>query len=107
MQTGVNVGTDAITGTLNKVTDFTQFSGTVGEQSGNYLVINVTTEPADSVTTKIELVGGTATSVKKSGNSYVIRITDKNAQSVKITSSKSGYQTAIKTYSLKGLTLNS
>ena len=89
------------------MTGFTQFSGTSDEQAGNYLVLNVTTTPSDGVTTKVELVGGKASSVKNSGSSYVIRVTDKSAQKVKITSTKDGHTPATKTYNLTGVTLGS
>lgn len=102
----MSVSEDAITGTLKKATGFIQFSTTSDEQSGNYLVLNVTANPSSEVKTSVELISGKTASVKNSGSSYVIRVTDNSTQKVKITSTKGGYEPATKTYNLTGLTLS-
>ena len=105
MQTNVSVANDAITGTLKHITGYIGFSSNVDEQSGNYIALKVSTTPTDGATTTVELVGGTKGPVKlDSDMNIVIRVTNKDAQSVKVIATK-GTESITKTYSLTGVTL--
>ena len=102
LQSNVHVGASAITGTLHYLDDYTGFSSKVEEQSGNYLAIHAADANADSVT--VELVGGTKGPVTlDSDGLIVLRIANKDTQSVKVTSYKNGVAKDVKTYSLTGL----
>lgn len=89
------------------MTGYTDFSGDVTQQSGNYLTIHCASEPtADSIT--VELVNGTVGHpiTLESDGLIVIRITDPTTQYVKVVATKSG-TTLTSTYYLGGLTLES
>lgn len=104
LQTGVRIGSNAITGTLKYVEDYTGFSSKTEEQSGNYLVIHAADADADSVT--VEVVGGTSgPRTLDSDGIIVLRIANKNTQSIQVKSYKNGAVIATKNYSLTGLTL--
>lgn len=104
MQTDVNVGDDAITGTLLYVSDYTEFNATPEKQAGNFLALHITNGTAGS-TLKTELVGGTEGDMKLDGNTKaVFRITNKDKQKIKFTITKDG-DTASKIYSVSGLVL--
>lgn len=104
MQTNVVVGETEITGTLNYVTGYTEFSSTVEEQSGNYLALKLAVDPSDAVTT-VEIVGGTKGPVTlDSDMNIVLLIRSNTTQSIKVTVTK-GKESVSKTYGLTGLTL--
>lgn len=104
LQTDVNVGNDAITGTLLYVSDYTEFNATPEKQAGNFLALNITNGTAGS-TLKTELIGGTEGDVKLDGDTKaVFRITNKDKQKIKFTITKDG-DTASKIYSVSGLVL--
>ena len=104
LQSGVEVGKNAITGSLKYVDDYTGFSSKTEEQSGNYLVIHAADPTADSVT--VEVVGGTSgPRTLDSDGIIVLRIANKNTQSVRVKSYKNGNVIATKNYGLTGLTL--
>ena len=105
LQTGVEVGIDAITGTLKYVTGYTGFSGDVAEQSGNYLAIKVTAVEGATIT--VELINGTVghpVTLDEDGM-IVIRISNKSTQSVQVVATKDN-KSEVYNYSLNGLTLN-
>lgn len=106
LQTDIEITDDIITGTLKYVTDYTEFSSEVSEQSGNYLALKIATDPEDATTT-VELVGGTKGPVTLDDDrNIVLLIRNKDTQSIKIISSKDE-ETVTKTYSLSGLILES
>ena len=105
LQTGVEVGNGAITGTLKYVTGYTGFSGDVEEQSGNYLALKVTAVEGATIT--VELINGTVghpVTLDEDGM-IVIRITDKSTQSVQVVATKDS-KSEVFNFSLSGLTLN-
>lgn len=104
LQSGVAVGDNAITGTLRYVDDYTGFSSKVAEQSGNYLALHCEVPGVDGVTIKVTV---TKPSTLDSDGLIVLRIADKNSQTVKVVASKEGYESVTKTFSLKGLTCES
>ena len=105
MQSGVGVGANDISGTLNYVTGYTGFSGDSAEQSGHYLALHADTAVEGS-TIVVELSNsGQAPVTLDSDRTVVLRIKNK-FQTIKITASKEGYDTVTKTYTLSGLTLS-
>lgn len=104
VQTGVEVGNTSITGTLKYVTGWTDYSGDPELQDGNFICIHAEAEDADAIT--VELVGGEGdpTTLDSDGNA-VIRITNKDTQTLRYVASKLGGATTTLTYSLSGLVL--
>ena len=102
LQEGVQVRGNNIKGTLKYVTGYTGFSGDVAEQSGNYLAVYLPIP--EGATAKADLVGGTTGEQTLDDGIMVLRITDKDAETLKI-SVTSNSQTAVKVFSLSGLTL--
>lgn len=94
-------GSDSVTGTLKHVTDYTGFSGSVAEQSGNYLVFHAEVPDVDGVTITAKI---TKTSTLDDDGIGVFRIVDKTKKLV-ITASKTGYESVVKEFKLNGLTL--
>ena len=94
-----------ISGTLNYVTGYTDFSEDTEEQSGNYLALKCTTEdPGDKIT--VELIGGSTGHpvTLDADRNIVLRITDTETQSVKVVATNIMKRVA-KTFALTGLTL--
>lgn len=105
LQNNVKVAQTSITGTLNKVSDYIGFDGSdTGNQSGYFLALTVNTVPiADKIT--VESIGGKNLSVKTDGKkSYVIKVENKDTQSIKITAMKDS-QTCSQNYILSGIIL--
>lgn len=105
LQSDVTISEGVISGTLNYVTGYTDFSGDVSEQSGNYLVLKCTSEKTSDVIT-VELIGGTVGHpvTLDADRNIVIRITNTTTQSIKVV----GYNewgSVTKTFALTGLTL--
>lgn len=93
-----------ITGTLNYVTDYTEFSANADEQKGNYLALKFTVGTVGAVTT-VEVVNGSKGPVTLDADmNIVLLIRNKDTQSIRVTITKDGDR-AYKTYSLSGLTL--
>lgn len=106
LQEDVEVGVDAITGTLHYVTDYTGFSGDPAEQEGNYLALKVTA--IDGATITVELINGTVghpVTLDEDGM-IVIRISDQSTQSVQVVATKDN-KSEVYNYSISGLTLES
>lgn len=102
LQSNVFVHDDYITGNLAYVTGYTGFSGDASEQEGNYLALKF--EATEGATTQVELVGGSVGHpvTLDSDMNCVLRITNKYAQKVRVTSTKDGV-TLTNVYSLKSL----
>ena len=108
LQSNVSVGASAITGTLKYVSDYTGFSSKTSEQSGNYLAIHCTVPGTTPDRITVEVVNGTAGERTLDADGLIVlRIADKNAQSVRVKAYKTGLETVTKTYTLTGLTLES
>ena len=86
LQEGVEVVDDTISGTLHYLTDYTGFSGKASEQKGNFLTMF--TPILDGETIVMELVGGTKGPVTLDDGIMVLRITDAENQSLKLTATK-------------------
>lgn len=101
MQTGVAISGTNITGTLKYVTGYTGFSSKTVEQSGNYLVLHFTTPGVEGAKITVKV---TKSSVLDSDGIIVLRIADKDSQTVTVVAEKEGYETTTTVYSLTGLT---
>lgn len=103
LQTGITFNSDnTVSGTLKYVTDYTGFSGTVSEQSGNYLVFKAEVPNVDGVTITAKINN---TSTLDDDGIAVFLITDKTKKLV-VTASKDGEGSVSKEFDLSGLTLN-
>ena len=101
----MTIADGVISGTLNYVTGYTDFSGDVAQQSGNYLALKCTTEdPGDKIT--VELIGGSTGHpvTLDADRNIVIRITNTETESVKVVATNI-LKRAEKTFALTGLTL--
>ena len=101
LQSNVSIGDDSITGTLKYVDDYTGFSGEISEQLGNYLAIHAEVPDVDDVTINVTL---TNTVTLDDDGIVVLRIADKDSQTVTVVASKEGYPSVTKVYNLSGLT---
>lgn len=101
------VGDSEITGTLHYVTDYTGFSSTPEEQTGNYLALKVNAAPEDAQVT-VQFIGAQTTTeptaLAPDDRTLVFRVSNKDTQSVKI-AAENGDLKVEKTYGLSGLTL--
>lgn len=104
LQEDITVSDGAITGTLKYVTGYTGFSGKTAERKGNYLALHIGTE--DDAVATVELINGTLGHPVELDEDrlIVLRITDKDTQSVKVVTTRGG-DTITQTYMLDGLTL--
>lgn len=104
LQTDVTIYDDYITGTLKYVSDFIGYSEDTALQAGNYIALNITTDPV-SVRT-VDVINGTE-EVKTVGtdNVCVVRITDKTTQRIQIAASVDDATSTTKTYDLSQMTL--
>lgn len=101
LQDNIVIGTDAITGTLKYIDDYsTAFNP--GEDSGNYLAIHASVPDVDDVTITVTV---TNPSVLDADGICVCRIADKSSQTITVVASKEGYNDVTKTFDLSGLTL--
>lgn len=85
---------------MNYVDDYTGFSGDPALQSGNYLVLHATVaEDVDATIT----VTVTNPSVLDEDGIIVLRIADKDSQTVTVVASAEGYTTTTQVFNLKHL----
>lgn len=102
LQSSIQVNNGKITGKLNWVTDYTEFSDKSYEQVGNFLALNVMTNGGNPDIT-VELLGGTSPICKDAGNhNWVMRVTNPRSQSVRI-SAVEGRDSKTEIYSLAEL----
>ena len=103
LQSNIEVGSNAITGTLKYISDYSA-AGYVGDEAkGNYLVIHSTSTGADSVT--VEVVGGAHGERTLDNDGICIcRIAD-TSQKIRVKAYKDGQVGAVQTYSLADLEL--
>lgn len=103
LQEDIEVGTDAITGTLKSVSGYTGFSGDVSEQSGHYLALHC--EATEGATITVELIGGTHGPVNLDEDGLIIFRIAATTQKVKVTAAKTGYNSVTRTYELTDIVL--
>ena len=106
LQDDIIIVDDEIAGTLKYIDDYSSAYGP-GMDSGNYLVLHLSTGTVSGATIKAKLFGGTTgwVTVDPSDNLLITRVTDKNSQTLVVVASKDGYLQTVKRYSLEGLTL--
>lgn len=100
MQSKIIVGTNNIQGTLKYVDDYTGFSSKVEEQSGNYLVIHAEVPDEEDVTITVKVTNPVTLD---SDGIAILRIADKNSQTVTVVASKDGYESVTKVFKLNEL----
>lgn len=88
LQENIAIANNAITGTLKYVTGYTEFSGKVEEQSGNYLAIKVDAVAGATIT--VELINGTVGHpvTLDSDGMIVLKIADTTTQSIEVVATK-------------------
>lgn len=105
LQSGITVGSKAISGTLKYVADYSSAYGT-GEDSGNYIVLHAEVSDTEDVTITVEVVNGVhGPQTLDEDGIAICRITDKNSQKIRFVARKTGYEPVTKTFTLRGLTL--
>lgn len=105
LQSNVKVNAKSIEGTLKYISDYSSAYGT-SEDNGNYLVIHAEVPDVEGVTYTVELVGGVhGPQTLDSDGICIIRITNKNSQTIKVVASKEGYTPVTRIFTLAGLTL--
>ena len=105
LQTNIDITSNAITGELYYVDDYTGFSGDPAEQEGNYLALHITADAGATIT--VELINGTVghpVTLDEDGL-IVIRISDTSTQSIEIVATKDAISEK-QTLTISGLTLD-
>lgn len=101
LQSGIEIADGAITGTLNYIADYSSAFG--GElASGNYLALHF--EATEGAAIKVKLTN--EVTLDEDGI-IVLRIADKDEQTITATATMPNGSVATVTYSLTGLTLES
>lgn len=100
IMTDVTIVNGEARGTLKYVTGWTEFSGDVTEQSGNYIALKVTDPDTSTSTVTAKVVGGSGNVVTLDSDGILVARVTANATSIDFTSA--GVTTSI---SLAGLTL--
>lgn len=103
LQTRVTVFKDEISGYLNYVSGYTEYSETESEQSGHYIALKFVVPTGATASVK-NLSTGTTVNVGSDGTA-VMRVTS-NTQTIRVTVAKSG-ETLTRDFTLNGLTLRS
>ena len=106
LQSNIAVGSNYITGELNYVTDYTGFSGDTSLQSGNYLALHCEVPQDAEATITAELIGGTYGPVTLDEDGIIVFRVANNNQKVKITASKTGYESVTKIFNLSNIELD-
>lgn len=103
LQENVEVGTDAITGTLNYVDDYTDFSSNEDEQKGNYLALKCTAISGATIT--VEVVGGYSGAVTLDSDGLIVDKIASTSQSIRVIATIDG-MSETKTFALTDLVLS-
>lgn len=106
LQEDIVVSAEGVTGTLKYVADYSSAYGP-GENSGNYIVLHCTTPGFEGSTITAEVVNGVHGPVTLDEDGIVIlRIADKDLQTVRIVASKDGESDSV-TLDLSNLVMES
>ena len=104
LQSDIEVGTHAITGTLKYVADYSS-AGYAGEEaSGNYIVIHSASTDADAIT--VEVIGGVHGEQTLDPDGICICRIANTSEKICVRAYKDGVLGNAITYDLSGLTLN-
>ena len=105
LQEDVEVGADGISGTLKYIDDYSSAYGPDMDE-GNYLALHFETPDVSGSTITVQLMNGVVgPQVLDVDGICIFRVTDKSSQTIKVVASKDGYNSVMKVYDLKGLTL--
>ena len=104
LQSDIVVGSNAITGTLKYIADYTSAGYAGDEASGNYIVLHCAADDADSIT--VEVVGGVHGEQTLDVDGLIICRIANTSQKIRVKAYKDGQVANVQTYSLTGLTLN-
>lgn len=99
----VNIENNNVTGTLNYVSDYTDFSSNPEEQSGNYLVIKVEATNATTITCQISEATSTPDPIELDEDGIFVARLHSNTQTITIKAI--GEATTTQVLNLTGLTL--
>lgn len=108
LQENITVKDRVFYGKLKKVTGWTEFNpGKEDEQNGHYLAMKIETDDP-TATVNFELVGGTgkSTGTLDEDRILILRIQDKNKQSLKLKITNDTEETEVTEYKFYGLTLS-
>lgn len=94
------MGNNTIAGKLKYVDDYTGFSGDPALQFGNYLTLHCTVAQDVTPTIKVTV---TNPSTLDSDGIVVLRIADKDSQTVTVVASAEGYADTTRVFTLTGL----
>lgn len=101
LQSNIVIDDDSISGTLKFVDDYTGFSGDTSLQYGNYIVIHASV-PGFENNAVISVKVTNPVTLDDDGIA-VLRIADKNSQTITVVASVEGYDDIIKEFSLDEL----
>lgn len=102
LQNDIVIGEDSITGTLKYVTDYTGFDSDPSLQSGNYIVLHMTVPGyEDSATIEVTVTNPV---VLDEDGIVVLRIADKDSQTITVVASVEGLGNTTTVFALDGLT---
>lgn len=101
LQENVHIKDGVVYGRSKYVDDYTGFSGTEEEQSGNYVAFHASVPDVEGVT--ITFTGKQTVTLDEDG--ILILLVGTNKRKVSFTAAKEGYGTVTKVLNLKGLTL--
>lgn len=102
LQESIRISGNRISGTLKYVSDFSEFSGDPGEQSGNFLALSFESDDAETIETKV-INGDHPNYVDCTDDMFCIyRIKDPATQKIEVKVTKEGSSES-RTYDLSGL----
>ena len=104
LQSDIEVGESAITGTLKYVTGYTGYSQTPELQEGNFLALHAESIPGATIS--VELIGGHSGPQNLDTDGICVARVESTSQKVRFTAMKAGKVTTVKEYALTDLTLN-
>ena len=107
MQSDITISGLDISGTLNKITDYTGFSGNTEYQSGNYLALHFDVPGYGSESITVELIGGLEGPVTLDDDGIIVLRIINTTETIKVTASDGVHTPIQKIYTLTGLTLAS
>ena len=101
LQSGITIlDNGKITGTLKYVDDYTGFSGDPALQSGNYIAIHASVAGVPDATISVKVTNPVTLDEDRVA---VLRIADKDSQTITVVASAEGYATTTQVYDLKNL----
>jgi len=102
LQSNVLIGNNTINGTLKYVDDYTGFSSDPTLQVGNFIAIHATVAEDVDATIQVTVSNPVYSTLDEDGIA-VLRIADKDSQTIKVVASAEGYQTTKREFMLRGL----